>query len=74
MIVFVIISEGRFINQTVVINLIKAETAVYHQTSIRYLYIELKYNKLSLDLCIQTIHISMIRSHIKFTRDFLTRH
>jgi hypothetical protein len=44
MIVFVVISEGRFINQTVVINLIEAKTAVHHETSVKNLYIELKYN------------------------------
>lgn len=50
MIVFLVIFEGRFINQIVVINLIETETAVYHETTIRHLYIELKYNKFSLNL------------------------
>jgi hypothetical protein len=45
MMVFVVFSEGRFINQSAVINLIEAETAVNNRIMIGNLSIEAKYNK-----------------------------
>jgi len=64
MIVFVVISEGRFINQSSVINLIEAKTAVHHENSIKHLYIELRYNQFNLNIFIQANHIPVACSHI----------